>query len=249
LGLGVLTLIAPYYENPSMLALQMVSWAGWADKRKQRLRVIIIDDGSPNYPAVEVERPDGLPSLQIYRVLEDIPWHQHGARNLGAHVCEGGWMLMTDMDHMLTEECARALFKRADNGQLDDGTVYTMARVEADTGLPTLDQHGREKPHPNSFVLTRDLYWRIGGYDEDWCGVYGTDSLFRERAFRIGKRGHIDCPLTRYWRDIIPDASTNGLPRKEGRDPGAKARILAGKRARGEQDTVKTLQFEWERVL
>ena len=105
------------------------------------------------------------------------------------------------------------------------------------------------KPHPNSFVVTRDLYWQIGGYDEDYCGLYGTDRLFRERAFSIGHRGHLSIPLVRYWRDLVPDASTRTLPRKEGRDPGAKARVLAEKAARGDAERVRVLDFPWERVL
>lgn len=244
-----LTLIFPYYINPQMLSLHFAAWVDWADKRKQRLEVIIVDDGSPEHPAAGVERPDRLPAIRIYRVLEDRPWWQHGCRNLGAHEASDGWLLLTDMDHMLTEESARALFKRMDQGELDEGTVYMLDRVEADTGQPTLDPNGNPKPHPNSFLMTRETYWRIGGYDEDWCGVYGTDSLFRERCFRIGRRGHLNIPLVRYWRDIVPDASTNGLPRKEGRDPLAKAKVLAAKKARGEEDSIKVLQFEWERVL
>lgn len=240
-----LTLVMPYYENPGMLALQYEGWRKWPETVKGRVEVVLVDDGSENAPTATVARPDGLPALRIYRVTENRPWHQHAARNLAAHVAEDGWMLLTDMDHVLGPVAAAALLL----AKLDEERIYTLNRVEADTGKPTLNDQGQPKPHPNSFVVTRELYWRIGGYDEDFCGIYGTDALFRERAFRIGKRAHLNIPLTRYWRDIVPDASTNGLPRKEGRDPLAKERILAAKRARGEADVVKVLQFPWERVV
>ena len=243
-----LTLVAPYYENPGMLAVQLEGWHQWADKRKDRFGVILVDDGSPHFPAAEVSRPEGLPNLQIYRVLEDRPWHQHAARNLGAHVAPDGWLLLTDMDHVLPESSARAIFKRLDRGQLDPGTIYMLDRIEADTGEPTLNERGARKPDPNSFLLTRELYWRIGGYDEDYCGIYGTDGLFKERAFTIASRGFLPIPLVRYWRDLIADASTDA-PRKDGRAPGAKAAVAEAKRARGEEVTVKVLQFPWERVL
>lgn len=229
-----------------MLAKQYEGWAGWPNELKSRFEIIVVDDGSPE-PAADVPRPEGLPALRIYRVKEDRPWHQHGARNLGAHKANEGWLLLTDMDHVLSMVSAAALVLNLH--KLNADTVYMLDRVEADTGKPTLNGQGKPKPHPNSFVLTRDLYWRIGGYDEDFCGIYGTDAMFRERAFTVGRRGHLNIPLTRYWRDIVPDASTNGLPRKEGRDPLAKERVLAAKRARGEEDSVKVLQFEWERVL
>lgn len=239
----------PFFENPEMLALQYRGWKAWPAKLRNRLRVIIVDDGSPENPAANVPRPFGLPDLRIYRVTENRPWHQHAARNLGTHEAGEGWMLITDMDHVLPAESAALLFRAMDKGKLDPATIYTLDRLEVDTGKPTLDRNGNPKPHPNSFVVTRELYWRIGGYDEAFCGLYGTDALFRERAFTIGRRGHLPIPLTRYWRDIVPDASTNGLPRKEGRDPGARTRVQAEKAARGEADVITTLAFPWERVL
>ncbi len=243
-----LTLIMPFYLNATMLELQMAAWAAWPTKMKRRLRIILIDDGSPA-PAAGVPRPEGLPDLRIYRVAEDRPWHQHAARNLGAHEAPEGWMLLTDMDHMLTEEAARALFKQIDKGRLDPCTIYMLDRIEADTGEVTRGPTGQPKPHPNSFLVTRETYWRIGGYDEDLTGIYGTDSAFRNRAFTRATRGHLAVPLTRYWRDLVPDASTTTLPRKEGRDPNAVKRVMAEKAARGEAGLIKTLAFPWERVL
>lgn len=248
-----LTLIMPYYDNGSMLELQYRGWLEWPESIKGRFRVVLIDDASPNAPAAAVARPDGLPAVDIYRVLEDIPWHQHGARNLGAHIADDGWLLLTDMDHVLSGEAASALFARMDAGLLDPGTIYTMDRIEADTLQPTLGKDGNPKPHCNSFVMTRETYWKVGGYDEDYCGIYGTDKLFRDRLASRAIRGHLDIPLLRYWRDLIPDASTNGLPRSEDRKVGEKrARyeaIARAKAARGEAGVVKVLQFDWERVV
>lgn len=244
-----LSLIFPYYLNPGMLSLQFAGWAAWPQAIKDRVEIVIVDDGSPEGHAINVPRPDGLPALSIYRVLEDRPWHQHAARNLGADVAKGEWLLLTDMDHVLKQDAAEALLKRIDLGKLDRKAIYTLARVEADTGLPTM-KDGREKPHPNSFVVTRETYWRIGGYDEEFCGTYGTDSLFKSRAYSIASHEHLDkVALTRYWRELVPDASTTTLPRKEGRWLGARKQIMDAKRARGEADMVKVLQFPWEQVL
>jgi len=241
----MLTIAMPYYLNSEMLARHYRNWLAWPGKYRSRLRVIIADDGSPERPAANVPRPYGLPPIEIYRVLEDRPWHQHAARNLAADRADDGWMLVTDMDHMLPPEHGAALIKSLP--ALDPDTVYMLDRVEADTGKPTLGRDGQPKPHPNSFVLTRALYWRIGGYDERATGIYGTDRLFRERAFSVGRKGHLDIPLTRYWRDLVPDASTTTLPRKEGRDPAQKAVIMA--RIAAAPDDRVTLGFPWERVV
>ena len=124
-----------------------------------------------------------------------------------------------------------------------------LDRIEADTGKPTLAADGSPKPHPNSFVVTRETYWKIGGYDEDFCGVYGTDNLFKARAFRAARRERLPVPLTRYWRELVPDASTTTLPRKEGRPSNAKKMVERAKAERGEANVVKVLQFPWERML
>lgn len=243
----ILSLVFPYYLNSGMLALQYAEMTRWSDKAKAQIEVVIVDDGSPE-PAIDVERPDGLPALRIYRVLEDKPWHQHGCRNIGAHEAEGPWLLLTDVDHVLTAEAADALLKRID--KLDPGTAYFLHRIEADTGLPTVNAKGQRKPHPNSFVMTRDLYWEVGGYDEDYCGLYGTDGLFKTRLFATAKEGFLKkVPLVRYWRDIVPDANTATLPRKEGRKPGEREAVTARKAAEGRLGQIITLSQEYERVI
>ncbi|SKB27175.1 glycosyltransferase family 2 protein [Sphingopyxis flava] len=243
----IISLVMPYYRNPGQLSLQYAEMTRWSEKAKAQIEVVIVDDGSPE-PAVDVERPEGLPDLRIYRVLEDRPWWQHGCRNIGAHEAVGPWLLLTDIDHVLTAEAADALLKRL--GRLDAGTAYFLHRIEADTGLPTLNAKGKMKPHPNSFVMTRGLYWRVGGYDEDYCGQYGTDGLFKTRLFATAKEGFLKkVPLVRYWRDIVPDANTATLPRKEGRKPGEREAVAIRKAAEGRADQIVTLSQEYERAL
>lgn len=242
----MLSLVMPFYRNGSMLELQFREWQRWSDKAKAQIEIVIVDDGSPE-PATSVQKPDGLPELSIYRVTEDRPWHQHAARNLGAHVAKAPWLLLTDMDHVLTAEAADALLKRL--SKLDGRTAYFLHRVEATTGEPTRNENGARKPHPNSFVMTRDLFWEVGGYDEDFCGIYGTDGLFKARLFTVAERGFLKkVPLVRYWRDVVPDASTTTLPRKEGRKPGEREAVMARKAAEGRADKIVTLNFPWERA-
>lgn len=245
-----ITLVIPYYLNPLMLAIQYAVWAAWSDELKARWNIILVDDGSPEETALDVPRPDGLPELSIYRVTEDRPWHQHAARNLGAHVAPEGWMLMTDMDHVLTAKYAARLVKLLDDGALLDGAVYTLQRREADTGELTLGRNQQPKPHPNSYVLSRTTYWYVGGYDEDYCGVYGTDGLFRSRINRRCSLQHLKgVSLIRYWRELVPDASTRNQERKEGREPGAKRLVRDRKEREGRTGQIVTLAFPWKREL
>jgi hypothetical protein len=248
-----LSLCLPYYVNPGMLARHYEIWQAWPSALKRQVEIVIVDDASPEGAAADVPRPEGLPGLSIYRVQKDVPWHQDGARNLGAHVAAGTWLLLTDMDHVLPAESAEALLKRIDRGRIDKGHIYTLERFDARTGRLMRNRWGLSKPHPNSFVVTRETYWHIGGYDEELCGVYGTDGAFRWRAFRKARRGHLrDVRLVRYRSDVIPDAATRLLTRKEGRTKQeyvAKERFQRSRRAVGFRLPVPVLTFEWERIF
>lgn len=265
----LLSLVMPYYRNPRMLARQYLTWAlEWPDALKRQVEIIIVDDGSPDDEAAagverlyEVESVAGwrrwaiLPRLSIYRVTEDRPWHQHAARNLGAHVAAAPWLLMTDMDHVVPADTLAGLL-----AALED-CIFTFCRRDAPAGEPwrsnhwttmarTVNDAGDLKPHVNSFALPRSLYWKIGGYDEEYCGIYGTDGKFRKRLFGAGvPTVQLPLPLIRVSRDVIPDASTRDAKRKEESRNHLKKAVEAAKLKRGEAHVIKTLQFPWERVI
>lgn len=240
-----LTMIYPYYDNPKMLGIQYANWREYPEDLKLDTEIIVVDDGSPNSPAADVSRPEGLPKLRIYRVLVDIPWHQHGARNLGAKEADAQWLFMSDMDHVLPSPTLRRIFECVNATK-----IYTFARLESWTMEPTLRENGDVRLHPNSFCMSKELFWKIGGYDEDYCGLYGTDKLFLERAYTVATERHLsDAPLLRYTREIVSDASTRTLKRKEDRDPGAKEAVAAKKFREGRAREITVLAFPWERVL
>lgn len=248
-----LSLCLPYYRNPQMLAHQYAVWAAYAVPVKAQLEVVIVDDGSPaSETAAAVPRPHGLPPLRLYRVLEDRPWHQHGARNLAAHEAAGPWLLMTDMDHELPASSAADLLDQVARATGDE--VFTFHRVDAPDLVPKRDVFGGLHPHPNTFAVTRDRYWQLGGYDED-CTGYGTDGFFRTRLFEAGRARHLaSVPVVRYPREVIADASTRapeGVRPQVFRDRARRTQenrnLLAEKRRSGRGPTV--LNFPWERVL
>ena len=91
-------------------------------------------------------------------------------------------------------------------GKLDERKVYRFSRVDAPDMTPY-------KPHPNSWVFTRGMFNRIGGYDERLSGFYGTDGEFGKRVERAtAKVVLLDEVLIRYPREVIADASTTTSP-------------------------------------
>jgi len=243
--LRALTLIYAYYDNPGMLARQYDIWRAYPEWYRQRIKIVIVDDASPRWPALEVPRPAELPTLELYRVAVDIPWHQDGARNLGAYVA-AGWLFLSDMDHVLPAESLPTVWRRCTN----TACFYTFDRWDAATNEPMRDAEGNHKPHPNTYLLHRELYWKAGGYDESFCGVYGTDGAFRKQLQAAGYHRHLDgVNIVRYSRDVVPDASTTTYDRQAYGGRQAKLDAHERKAAAGLLGKIVTLDFEWERVL
>lgn len=199
----LVTIVLAYYENPGMLAFQWRYVANFDADVKANVEIIVVDDASRSHPAAEIARPKDLPAHSIYRIRHDVRWNQDAARNIGAHEARGKWLLLTDIDHVVPQQTIRSLMQMVKN----DDAFYSLARVKFD------DQSPRES-HPNSYFMTRALYWKIGGHDEDFAGIYGKDFLFRKRAQRIGQEIFVpDAHLARVGRATIADAGTETISR------------------------------------
>lgn len=205
-----LTLCLPYYMNAGMLKVQLRLLRELPQGLKDELAVIVVDDGSPNGDAQG--EPIGCP-LEIFKIGVDIRWNQDAARNIAAHHAESRWLLLTDIDHLVPRET----FARIVEKKLSKSVVYRFSRE-------TLEPPGSDpqttpyKPHPNSWLMTRNTYERIGGYDERFAGFYGTDADFRNRAAACAEVVLLDELLTRVPRSVIPDASTTTYLRKQPED-------------------------------
>jgi len=229
------TLVMAYYENPGMLRQQFATIRALPAKLRDLLHVVIVDDGSPDHPAVPEEI--GCP-LQMYRVGVDVRWNQDAARNIGVHHAETEWLLLTDMDHGVPQATWERLLLR----NYDKDVAYRFARVSAPEMLPY-------KPHPNSWFLTRKLFERAGGYDESFAGLYGTDALFRDELAKVAKEiVMLKEILIRYPREVIPDASTTRYLRKQPEDRTGIAKVMAKREKAGADWKPKRLSFPYERV-
>ena len=234
---NTITIVMAYYENGGMLDRHLEEWQGYSNRCKKRINVIIVDDGSPKDPAINhLGSKTGVP-VKLFRIKQDIPWNQNGARNLAMMHCTG-WVLLTDMDHMLSAFQAPILLGM----RLKEGMFYTPMRQKAIT-------HASYKRHPNTYVIHRDMYWAIGGFDEAYAGYYGTDSTFRHRLEDVGQRVELNnLTMTLFGREVIPDASTTVYGRKGSAYHVSQNPELALRRSI-RPFPIKPINFEWERLL
>lgn len=235
-----LTIIMAYYENPGMLQLQMSEWAKYSLMQKTWVKFIIVDDGSQESPAINAALMAGYADLdiQIYRVLEDRPWGQDGARNIGMARAQTDWVLLTDMDHML------------EASQVDKVLAFVPNRKEYYMPRRMWDG-GSKHAHPNSYLIHRHDFWRMGGYDEDFVGWYGSDGNFRKCAKGSGL---IEVPTDAFYlyefnEHQVIDANTRKYQRKDGQHYAPLNPALEAKRRGPAYRASNPFRLAYERVL
>lgn len=222
------TFVLPYYDNAEFFARQVQFWREYPVGLQAYVSAVVVDDGSP----VPLRVPACPPfEMRAYRIMVDVPWNWLAARNLGAHYAADGWLLLTDMDHVVPHATLRSLVW----GAHDPALVYVFSRREH-TGAVV-------SPHSASFFMTKAMFWQIGGYDETLSGHYGTDGEYRRRVTARAKMHVLTDELIRY--ENVGDSSTRRYARKLPSDAQAVKRLIA---QRGPGWRPKTLSFPHEAV-
>lgn len=234
-----LSVVFAYYDNPAMLAFQWKQFSAYPERLRNRIEVIVVDDASPHSPAGAVLRPKVLPSVSIFRIEKDIPWNQDAARNIGAAEARAPWVLLTDIDHVIPQETLEHMLSMPRN----PGSLYSFGRIKFESGET-------REAHPNSYLMTRAMYWDIGGHDEDYAGIYGKDYLFRTRALAHAPEIMLsDYPLARVGTTLVPDAGTTTITRRNTLGATLRGYVIQGLKALRLMRGPQTLRHPYHRVL
>jgi predicted glycosyltransferase involved in capsule biosynthesis len=92
-----------------------------------------------------------------------VKWGNARARNIGAINAKNEWLLFLDVDHTIKEKITSS-----DMSSLNKKMVMRMRR----------DYGGKTAWPSGSIIIHRDLFFKIGGYDERFCGNYGYEDLY-----------------------------------------------------------------------
>ncbi|WP_116600209.1 glycosyltransferase [Primorskyibacter marinus] len=198
-----LTIVSAYYENPHMAQFLADWYNRFSPETKSMIEIILVDDGSRQHPLSENAVRLNLPH-QLFRVHQDIRWNQDGARNIGCHHARADWIILTDIDHLFEES---DILRAIETPKADK--PYLLLRKHFDGGEYI-------HPHTNTLLLTRQRYWKIGGYDEAYRGHYGTDKFFLCRAFHGNKKSIFPVCSIVVTDNSIADANTRNYSRKIG---------------------------------
>lgn len=244
-----LSIIISVYNSHEILRRQFLHWEriGIPDD----VEILIMDDESN--PPLEYKGDLKLKVIKVGnpRVNDSDGIFYDGrvsiARNLGAKLAQGEFLLMTDIDYIITKEnieAGRNLkfdkcgFRRELGVILEDGTVTQDMDVLKSYGLVedrAIVKGVRLPPHTNNFVMRKSVYLEIGGYRENLQGAYPSrgDTWFKrdwEDHHKNGKYTIEDpnlrttilmFPNGRYCGDLDynPHDLFHGLSRKTKKNP------------------------------
>lgn len=211
----LISVCLPYHNNPRMLSFQYDCLAALDPFWTSKVELVVCDDASTEAAHAPRRSIGQHISVQILRIPPPhVPWSHRVASNIAAKEARAEWLLMTDMDHVVTQRAWSGLFDRYH--RLDRDRVYTFSRINMDGSS--------YKAHPDSWLIHRRAWEKIGGYDERYRGHYGQNYPFIARVQHYFPVEGLPFPLMRVSRDDIPDASERELERKS---PEAKAAIAA----------------------
>lgn len=206
-----LTIITHVYNAQGPVDHQLALWKQYDPALLAQLDFLVIDDHSD--PPLRIDK--GPLNLRLVRVNDDIDWNMPGCRNLAATLAGTEWMLFFDVDNVASQAAIAKIVGALPT--LDPLRLHVFRRTEGGVDV---------EPHINSFLITRQGFWRAGGYDEDFSGHYG----FEDVVFRMMWRKHVGTEVL--LTDIAFEQiafRTSGLDRDTTRNQAlAQARAAAG---------------------
>lgn len=219
-----ITLSLAYYNDGEHLHAQLLEFK----KYPSNVKIQIIDDGSKDDPITN--HLQKIPNnIEIFKIEEDIPWNIPGSRNLSAAVATTPWLLILDMDQIITLENMNKILELPLKNNYE---FYSFNRRLGKINKFTA----------GTMLVSRTLWWECGGYDEDFVGNYGhNDPLFRFKMQHVGahektlkniwvKQENADCALNR-----------NGLE--------VNKMLLNEKTKKYSRAADKKLRFSWKKII
>lgn len=237
----MITLVTTYYNEPEHLdtLLKGINQLYFEE-------LIIVDDGSEEYPAYDIAKQYPNVPLKLFKIKEDIGFNSHGARNLAMKHVETEWALLTDIDRASFNNLSIILKRYIDSSKGDEYFNWATNK-----GHYTV----------NDFCIRVEDFWISGGYDEEFSGRHYGDRLFINRLNKYLTRTTIPYPVkvTRNARNYIeaevditmyPDDETMVVPYWD-RDEKQKLKdfILFRNNNPDTWQRGGIIQFEWERLI
>lgn len=177
-----LTIFFPYYNNLIELKKNIYHYNDLSPKLKEKIEIFIVDDGSNKIHALDILKTMNYNlNLTLYRINIDIPWNMPETNNLAFKFAKYDILLRTDIDNFIDEKNLLKIFDK----NICDKNMYFFDRYLIDLN----NKKKKIKYHPNTYLISKQLFDKIGGYNESFSGNYGYDDIEfikRKSYFPIG---------------------------------------------------------------
>jgi len=174
-----ITLYFPFYNQCEALEYNLDLYSSFSKELLNKLRLLIVDDGSQRERAFDVARNyTNKLNLDLYRIDVDIPFNMPQANNIAFKETKTDWVIRSDIDHFLIEN----EFKKIKDLNPKAGNAYFFQIAYCDKGK-NITSHPQWPVHENIYIIDKADYWKTGGSNEYLSGNYGDDFEFRPRLF------------------------------------------------------------------
>lgn len=223
-----ITLGTTYYNNPENLIQYINHHIDYVD------HIIVVDDGSDN-PASKYLQKDS--KISLYRVLKDYGFNSHGCRNLIMRQTTTDWNILMDVDRLFIDPEYAVHFIK--NKKLNKNTLYLFEMIvkHADSIHKSV----------NDFMIHKDHFWSVGGYDEELIGIRNGDRHFRLQLENFGDERVMTGVQARFTR-----SSSTSLGKVSPNDIHGMTKQLyqiLSNRVICPEPNKPTLTFKWEKVF
>ena len=155
-----LSVIISVYQSYEIVRRQLLHFEKLRRSADLPFEVIIVDDGS-NPPILGAK----------YFTGNNLAWTQGLGRNLGASKATGEYLLMTDIDHIISKEAIEDALNFTGNKMIFRRRIAVLdENGDIRQDKETLKDWGYERDnldasvHGNTFVIKKSIFEELGGY-------------------------------------------------------------------------------------